>query len=196
MSQQLFPFPFDYNAARAFFSKEILKVTGLTTILEEPETQHTPRPCLPYFSFKFTTPSQKYGDDTKENLLDNQGKPSTKWNSGGVRAMSVSFNCYGRSHEEAYNYMGLWQTALDLEDIQQDFRTAGIAVWDVGTVADLSQLLNTAYEGRAHMDSKFGFAMNMVSDLGAMEVANVDSQITTDQGNVENNTVHVDSQGE
>ena len=87
--------------------------------------------------------------------------------------MTVSFNCYGESHEEAYNYMQLWNSALDLENIQEDLRRAGIAVWVIGNVADLSQLLNTGYEGRAHMEVTFGIAVNLTSDLGAMESVDV-----------------------
>lgn len=162
-------FPIDFNKIRIAFARELQKVCMLPAnqvILSEGEIPDVPRPCKPYFSFKLITPAAKNGDDSKDNVLDAQGNSTTKWNSGGVRKMTVAFDCYGLSHEEAYNYMGLWQTALDLEDIQEDLRRAGIAVWTIGTVADLSQLLNTGYEGRAHMECTFGIAMNLVSDLG------------------------------
>lgn len=100
--------------------------------------------------------------------------------------MTVSFQCYGNSHEEAYNYMSLWQTSLDLQNIQEILRSAGIAVWTIGTVADLSSLLNTGYEGRANMDCTFGLAFNLESDLGAIETVPVQGTITTDQNKVVN----------
>lgn len=175
-------FPVDFNVIRKTFVAEIAKVTNLTAILEEPETQNSPRPPAPYFSFKIITPAAKSGDDDKRNVPDSMGNPTVNWLSGGVRKMSVSFNCYGTSHEEAYNYMTLWQTALDLENIQEDLRRVGIAVWLIETVADLSQLLNTGYEGRAHLDVQFGIAVNLQSNLGEMDSVEVQGTIDTDSG--------------
>lgn len=176
---------YDFNEARVLFAREIQKVTALSqqrVILSEPEVQNEPRPPKPYFSFKMTVPAAKFGDDSKDPVLDKDGKSTTVINSGGVRRMSVSFDCYGRSHEEAYNYMLAWQCALDREDIQEDLRRQGIAVWIIGAVADLSQLLNTGYEGRSHMDCTFGFAVNTQSDLGEITDVPVTGTVKTEQG--------------
>lgn len=179
--------PLDYNKVRQAIAREIIKVTGLDpnkVIYLEPEQVNQPRPPKPYFGFKFTSPAQKIGDDDKRNVLDANGNPTTQWVSGGVRKLTVSFECFGTSHEEAYNYMGLWQTSLDMENVQADLRTYGLAVWQIGNVADLSALLNTGYEGRAQMDCFFGIAMNLVSDLGSMETVEVKGTINTNQGTV------------
>lgn len=184
----------DFNTVRAAFAREIQRVSGLDqnrVVYKEAEAPNSPRPKPPYIAFKITTPSAKSGDDSKQNVLDSQGNGTTIWNSGGVRQMTVEFDCYGRSHEEAYNYMSLWQTALDLEDVQAILRQVGVAVWVIGTVADLSALLNTAYEGRAHMDCTFGIAMNLQSDLGAIEIVPVAGKVTTDQGVIEDIDVTV-----
>lgn len=173
--------PHDFDETRKAFISEIIRVTGLDqnhVIMLEPEQPNQPRPSKPYFGMKITTPAAKSGDDSRQNI------GGTIWNSGGVRKMTISFECYGNSHEEAYNYMGLWQTALDLQDVQARLRLKGIAVWIIGTVADLSQLLNTGYEGRSHMDCFFGIAMNLQSDLGSMEHVEVIGKITTDTGDV------------
>jgi hypothetical protein len=175
-------FPVDYDKLRRAMVVEVQKITGLTCIMEQPETQDTPRPANPYFSMLITGPAGKSGDDSKDNVLDDQGNPTTGWNSGGVRKMTVGFNAYGRTHEEAYSYMGLLQTSLDLQNVQEDLRRAGIAVWVIGAVADLSQLLNTGYEGRAHMEVQFGIAMNLSSDLGAIETAVVEGAVDTGSG--------------
>jgi hypothetical protein len=172
-------FPNDFTALRIAMVQEVQKVTGLTCIVEEPQYQNAPRPglqgnagpSLPYFSFKVITPAAKSGDDSKDEVS------GAIWNSGGVRKMSISFHCYGRSQEEAYNYMSLWQTSLDLENIQQDLRIAGIAVWLIGTVADLSTLLNTGYEGRTQLDVDFGIAFNLTSGLGEMDSAVIDGTV-------------------
>jgi hypothetical protein len=172
----------DYNLIRKTIADQIQSVTGLISILEEAEGPYDKRPKLPYFSFKITTPGAKSGDDSKEQTLDDMGNPTSIWNSGGCRKMVIDFNAYATTHEEAFNYMATWQTALDLADIQQNLRAVGIAVWIIGTVADLSKLLNTGYEGRAHLECSFGVAMNLQSDLGYMDTVTVDGTITTDQG--------------
>lgn len=172
----------DYVKIRAAIAQQIEAVTGVTAVLEEAELPIDKRPALPYFSFKITTPGAKSGDDSKQQLLDANGKPTSVWNSGGCRKMVIDFNCYATTHEAAFNAMATWCTALDLEDIQQNLRSQGIAVWVIGTVADLSKLLNTGYEGRAHLECSFGVAMNLQSDLGFIQTAQVSGAVTTDQG--------------
>ena len=175
----------DFNLIRNAIVAQVQAVTGLLCIVEEPETPHDKRPVLPYMSFKITTPAYKSGDDSKQQVLDSNGNPTSVWNSGGCRRMNIDFNAYAVSHEESFNYMSTWQTALDLADIQQNLRAAGIAVWVIGTVADLSKLLNTGYEGRAHLDCSFGIAMNLQSDLGYIATVPIEGTIITDQGQIE-----------
>lgn len=174
-------FPNDFNVIRAAFARELIKVTLLSqnqVFLAENEAPNQPRPPKPYFTFKITTPAFKYGDDSKDYVGNDV------WNSGGPRKMTVAFDCYGNTHEEAYNYMSLWNASLDLENIQADLREYGIAVWIIGTVADLSQLLNTGYEGRAHMECDFGIAFNLQSNLGEIDSVTVNGTVATDQGTV------------
>lgn len=171
----------DYVEIRKAFAQQIKAVTGLTAILEEPESPVDKRPCLPYFSYKITQPGLKSGDDSKSQIFDNTGHATSVWNSGGCRKMTADFNVYATTHEEAYNLMATWQTALDLEDIQEALRRVGVSVWVIGTVADLSKLLNTGYEGRAHLESSFGIAMNLQSDLGYIASVPVHGEVTSDQ---------------
>lgn len=182
-------FPIDYNVIRLAFVNAIMLTCNLDqnhVITEEPENQNWPRPQKPYFSMKIISPAARYGDDTISNVADAFGNPSPVFNSGGPRKMTVSFHCYGNSHEESYNYMSLWQTSLDLQNIQELLRGTGIAVWLIGTVEDLSSLLNTGYEGRSHMDCTFGLAFNLESELGLIQELQVQGAITTDQNNVVN----------
>jgi hypothetical protein len=182
-------FPIDYIAIRKAFISTIMLTCNLDqnhVITEEPESQEWPRPSKPYISMKITSPAARYGDDCAVNLPDAEGNPTTVWNSGGPRKMTVSFHCYGNSHEEAYNYMSLWQSSLDLANIQAILRETGISVWLIGTVEDLSSLLNTGYEGRSHMDVTFGLAFNLASDLGAIESVQVTGTLEVVPGTVEN----------
>ncbi len=184
-------FPLDFNAIRKAIADEVEKVSLRKCILAEPETQNTPRPQKPYFTIKFLGPAGKTGDDSAQNLLDQNGNPTTVWNRGGQRKVTIDFNCYGTSHEEAYNYMALWQSSLELETIQEDLRRSGIALWLNGSVADLSALLNTGYEGRSQMSVEFGVASNLTEDLSSMDTVTVDGTITTDQNTTDDITVTV-----
>ena len=78
--------------------------------------------------------------------------------------------------------MGALQGFLDQVPTQAVLRKAGIAVWLLGAVADVSALLNTGYEGRAQMDVQFGIASNMIGtsaeDLGAIEKVTTTGEIT------------------
>ena len=178
----------DYNIVRKTIISAIMMITNLDqnhVITEEPEVPNSPRPTLPYMSMKITTPGAKFSDDTKQNVLDSNGNPTDNWQSSGQRTMSVSFHAYGRSHEEAYNYMTAWQTGLDLENIQQFlYGTYGISVKLIGTVADMSALLNTSYEGRSHLDCTFGLVASLTSNLGEIDSVQVVAKIDTDQTTV------------
>jgi hypothetical protein len=171
--------PLDFNKIRKAIANEVERATGLQCILLEPETQKADRPCKPYFTMKFTGPAGKQGDDSRQNVRDNLGHPTTIVNIGGQRKVTVSFQSYGNSHEEAYNFMALWQSSLELEGVQADLRASGIAVWLNGSVADLSALLQTGYEGRAQMDVEFGVAANLTEDQGAIETINIQGNIDT-----------------
>lgn len=172
----------DYDLIRQSLSRQVEASTGLTCILKEPERPNAPRPPLPYFAFKIRNPGRKIGDDSKDPIPDPTGK-TNPWNSGGVRCMDVSFECYGRSHEEAYDYMALLQALLDTWDVQGSLRAAcGISVMTIGTLADLSELLNTGTEGRSQMDCVFGVAANVSSDQGSIDQVAVQGQVSTEQG--------------
>src|SRR6185295_3306392 len=72
MSTYPVTFPIDFNTIRATIANEIQKVTKLVAVLEEPEGPNSPRPKLPYMSLKLTSPSIKSGDDSKQNILDDE----------------------------------------------------------------------------------------------------------------------------
>lgn len=171
-------FPIDFVAIRKALADQMTATTALVAFLEEPETQNDPRPPLPYVGFKIITPAAKFGDDSKD-YDSNTGL----WNSGGVRMMTVGFDVYGNTQEEAYSYMCLLQASFDLEDVQENLREAvGIGICEIGGVADLSQLLNTGFEARAHLEVKFSVASNIQSDLGEIDSVTVQGTVSTDSG--------------
>lgn len=167
-------FPIDFVAIRKALVAEVKRVTRLECIVEEPKTQNSPRPALPYFSFKLLTPAAKSGDDAQSYDAD-----TGTFNVGGQREMTVSFHCYTEDEGKAYDYMALWQASLQLYGTQASLRTSGIAVWLIGDVDDLSQLLNTGYEGRSHMDVRFGIASNLSEAPGFIETAEITGTVDT-----------------
>lgn len=173
-------FPINYDAIRTAIVTEITRVTGLQCVESEPEIQNAPRPKLPYFTLKILTPGAKTGDDSANRPASTVGG-STVVNIGGQRKMTVSFQSFGRTHEDSYNYMVLWQQALETETTQGNLRLAGIALWVNGNVADLSKLLNTGYEGRAGMDVEFGKSSNISDDQGGIEKVTIQGTVTSDQ---------------
>lgn len=183
-------FPINYDALRKALVDEVQRITHLLCIVAEPEVPNSPRPPRPYLTLKMISPAIKQGDDSAENVADDMGASTEVWNRGGQRKLVVDFNCYGKSHEQAYDYLSLWQSSLDLETVQTNLRKAGIAVWLASNVADLSALLNTGYEGRATLQVEFGIASNLTEDLGSIETINVDGVTTSDQ-NIEN-AVHME----
>ena len=169
--------PLNFFSLRKTLIDEVQRVTGLTCIVDQPETQGVNRPIKPYMSLRTIGPAVKKGDDAHWQNPGTRG-----WNVGGQRKMTVQFNCFGNEHEEAYNYMSVVQSALETETTQANLRAGGIAVWLNGNVNDLSLLLNTGFEGRSQMDVAFGVAANVNEDLSYIESVTVTGEVTSDQG--------------
>jgi hypothetical protein len=169
----------DYDAIRKAIVRTAMAALGLDqnhVIMSEPEIPNSPRPSLPYLALKVTTAAARYGDDFTERLAGS----SSLYNHGGQRLMVISFHAYGATHEEAYGLMALWQARLEQAPTQAALRAAGIAVWLQGAIMDLSALQDSAYEGRAQMDVRFGIASNLVADLGQITQVIIDGTAQAD----------------
>lgn len=173
------PFPIDYDAITRVILAALRDATGFDqnkTILLEPEEPNWPRPAAPYFTLKITDAAIRYGGDS---LMPAARDATVRYYSG-QRALNGSFNCYGKSHQEALSYMALWQAALATPRTRGILKGAGLAVWRPGSVADLSALLNTGWEGRAHLDCLFGVASNLATTLDYIEGAALQQADTAD----------------
>jgi len=165
----------DFDAIRAAIITATERGCSLPqghVVVAEPEVEGQPRPRHPYVTIKITTPAARYGSDSIEMQPDGTAAVA------GPRAMTVSFNCYGHSHEQAYGYLAMLQARLDADPlVLAPLAAAGVAVWKPGAIADLSQLVQTAYEGRAQMDVMFGITSNLTMDLGIIETAGVQGTV-------------------
>lgn len=175
------PVPIDYNQIRKTLCNQVTASTGLLCVLYEPEQVKDSRPKLPYFTMKIMGVAGKVGDDSYSQA-GTEESPSTQWNFGGTRRLTVSFECYGNTHEEAYSYMQAWMAALDTIPVQQNLQGAGVPFWQCLDITDASELLNTGWEGRAIMDAYFGVVSNVTVDLGAIEAVPIEGEIISDSG--------------
>lgn len=191
MSTQLTPIPtvpnqaitpdfaIDFNPIRAALVNMVQGVTGIQCIVEERKGQFTvktPRPCLPYCSFKILTPAGKIGTDAFQPT-GTADAPSSVYNFGGVRKMVVSFKCYAKYPETAYNYMTHLEAALDTDPVQDTLRSSGICFWDSLGVVDISTVLTAGYEGRASLDVSFGITSSLNVNLGEIDSVQVNGEI-------------------
>ena len=172
-------FPIDYNAVRVALVRAVELVTQLDqnhVVTSEPEEADAPRPSNPYATIKILSPGIRYGWDWLEDL----GNGS--YNLSGPRGILVSFNLYGRSHEEAYNYAALLSSAFRSEDVAGYLAQAGLSVWNIGAVTDISELLNTGYEGRANITCTFGTTSVYAQSPGYVQTVVVDGSVFLDNG--------------
>lgn len=185
--------PVDHNGIRIALVRAVQRATGLDqnhVVMAEPETPNEPRPTKPYMTLKLTGAGMRYGRDVA-TIQNADGL----YNYGGPRLLLVSFNAYGTTHEEAYDLLSLWQAALGMEPTLAYLRQSGVAVWLPGQITDLSELLDTGYEGRAHMDCKFGVASNALAELGAIETAVVSGSADVISGTVSLGAVDIELGG-
>lgn len=182
--------PIDFDAVRAALVAVVRNATGLDqnhVIMLEPETTLSARPTLPYMTLKFTTVAARMGDDVASPAGDDD---DGLFNYGGQRMCSVAFDAYGQTHEQAYAYCHVLQCAFDQEPTADQLDDAGVTFWDGSSVVDVSALLSTGTEGRAHMDCQFGLASNMLVDLGRIETVNVIGTVDTLNEDAVTVTIH------
>lgn len=189
--------PIDFDAVRIALVRAVSVGTGLPesqVIMLEGEGLDAPRPKSPYFGILITTPSIKAGFDWMVPVPDEQGQPTGLFYYRGPRTMNVSFDCFARTHELAYGLMSAWQSALDQGPTLDALDFGGMSVADIGAVADLSALLNTSFEGRAHLDVSFGLMASVAVNVGQIATVPLTSQIHAD-GRVLTSTTIVTKEG-
>lgn len=175
--------PIDYNAIRRALVAAVSCGTGLDAgfvIMLQPETDTAPRPPRPYVGIMVTSASIKGGTDSVIPQPDDAGASQSLYLYTGPRTMSVSFEAFGRTHEEAYGVMGALQSAFDQPPVLDILSLAGLGVYNIGASTDMSSLLNTVYEGRAQMSVTFGMTANSLVDLGRMDTAVATGQVLMD----------------
>lgn len=166
------PSPVDFDAKRRALVAAVALGTGLPpgqVIMMEGETMGYPRPRAPYVGLQVLAASVKMGMDWVTPVVDAPGAPTGLHTFQGERAMAVGFDSFGRTHEEAYGVLAALQAALEYPPVADQLFAAGLAVWDIGAVGDISEELATTYEGRAHLEVTFGTTSSVTVDLGRID---------------------------
>lgn len=168
--------PISYALIRKTIVAQITRITGILCIRNEPVVSDAPRPKLPYFAYKITTPGMAMGEASFDHVS------GETFNYGQQFKIVVSVNLYAQDQDQAYDLMFLLQQSLNLQTVMEEFRKAGMAIWDFGNVVDLSILLNTGYEARTQLDVHFGIASNLTDDEGTIDTAQVEGTVDTEAG--------------
>ena len=174
----------DYDAIRVALVAAVQAATGLgqnAVVMMEPEEPVGNRPDVPFAAIKFTTTSIKTGWDYCQHA-GLTGDQAGMFTYSGQRSFICAFDFFGATHEEAYGLAAAWQSGLDQDQIWGALDVAGLAVWRADQVVDLSAMLNTGYEGRAHVTVQFGLTAVSTVDVGYIEHVPVNGQATGDNG--------------
>lgn len=92
-------------------------------------------------------------------------------------SMVVAWDFFADSQDEAYGMAGALQFGMEVPAIYEPLKAAGLAVWTVNSVTDVTTLLNTGYEARAHLTVQLGYMAARQFDTGIIGTVVVDGQI-------------------
>lgn len=126
-----------------------------------------PRPCV---TMKITDGPRRTG--YQDNMVFIGGSTGTKYNVGGQRLMTVSFQIFGNTkihRPMAYQLAVDLNSSLSLQTVLDSLRGGGISVLTQGEPINITALEETEYEERAQFDVLFGLAQNVVDDPGIIE---------------------------
>lgn len=173
--------PIDYDALRIAVLDAVALVTGLDAnhmIAAEGEEPNWPRPSTPYLTYKLTSAAIDTG--MPDEWIDDQ----YQYNASGMLSCAISLNTYGTTHEEAHNLMGKVRIGLRMTPAQQLLNSSNVALWNTGTILDLTELQDTGYLGRAQMTLNMGMASHaLFTAADTIEAATIvvqaDDQILT-----------------
>lgn len=137
--------------------------TGLVVIKTN---QKGPRPPRPYVSLEFLNPSNRLGSVMDEQIITDTKLVRTQ----GERKAVASINIFG---ENAIDTLSRVRDSLDRPDIVQLFGQANVAHLDDSGVGDLTDLQETIYEERGHLDLTVSYVACSEVDVSTIESATI-----------------------
>jgi hypothetical protein len=177
-----FASPIDYAATRKALVQALCAMTQLPAnqvIRAEGQGPVQPRPTLPYLTFKFRQAAIRNGYDA---LVPATDEGDTKWRYVGSRGIGIDIMAFGRDQDEAYGLALGVQSGLQQEPYAGILSAAGLCVWTMGDVSDLTALLGTGFEGRALLECELWQGTSILVDLGQIDIVPVVGNIEDDGG--------------
>lgn len=140
------------------------------------------RPAQTYLGVQVTSPLQKPG--FSDDIVHKTGDI---YEISGQRRMVVSVSAYLVKTAATFDVVNDFYTAQDLLERVRDaiedpkamesLRSAGIAIWSAGDILDLTELVESGFESRAHLDLVIGIASNRESGLGYINQVEITGSI-------------------
>ena len=177
-----FASPIDYAATRKAWVQALCAITQLSpnqVIRAEGQGPVQPRPKLPYLTFKFRMVAMRNGYDAVVPATD---AGETMWQYVGDRGIAIDVMAYGRDQDEAYGLALGVQSGLQQQPYVEILGRAGLCVWKLGDVSDVTALLGTGFEGRALLECELWQGTSQLVDLGEMAIVPVVGNIADDGG--------------
>ncbi|RYF51818.1 MAG: hypothetical protein EOO38_02220 [Cytophagaceae bacterium] len=175
--------PVDYAQVRKHLVRALCAMTGLgpnQVIRYQGQGPVQPRPKLPYITFKYTRSSIRSGYDAIVPAFDDG---DTLWRYVGERGINMDLVVYGRDQDEAYGLGLAIQSGLQQEPVAEILGDAGLSIWSLGDVTDMTELLGTGFEGRALLQCEMWVGTSQLVDLGQMKTVTVVGDVRDDTGN-------------
>jgi len=152
----------------------IASASGLTPIWAYPDTD---RPPLPYITMNISSGPSKVGEVTERRVSEDVFKYHQVWR------FTLSINVYSlTNHMECLTKI---ITATSLPSKIEILRLAGLAVWGPpGPTTDITELLNTSFEPRGHVDLFMSYGEETNDTVGEIHTVTSDYDLSENTGSI------------
>lgn len=143
------------------------------------------RPAAPYFTLNLT-PFATLGIDGTRHTYDEDADPGTEitLSHGGPREFGLTVVAFGDplGASSAVALLEALKSNLNKITVREALEAANTSFFDFGRILDLTQVVDTAFEGRASMDIR-GYTTQEVTEvlgyIGSVETTAVIANVTT-----------------
>lgn len=164
----------DYAAITRAVRQWLVSATGIPDAKVILENQSGPELERPYATVRISAARKLFPQDYRGQEYDDaqpQGSEIELYATG-PRLVSVSVSVYTKAttgNNAAVPMLSDARDALELDSASDAFRLAGAAVVDASDIRDLSALLFTNFQGRAHLDLTLSVSAHASERVGYID---------------------------
>lgn len=103
----------------------------------------------------------------------------------GRREMSASIQCFGDGDESSMSIMSRVQTSLGLTSVSDALNAAGVSVFDIGTIRNITAINETAFEPRHLLEVRCYVSEEVSESVGYIKTVQVTNLNTGNTFDVE-----------